>query len=76
MPNVKIRIFRGRDFHDKDLVSTKYVQTNSAKRLTAEKAGQILANYFPQFDGLGTRDGLQKSDEGFLAMRTFESAEM
>lgn len=72
MTNIKIRIFRGKDFVDKDLVSTRYVETHSAKRLTAKKAGQILANNFPQFDELSTREGLQKSDEGFLAMRTFK----
>ena len=75
MPNVKVRIFRGRDFDDKELVATKFVQTDSAKQLTAKRAGQILANSFPQFDELGTRNGLQKSDEGFLAMRTFEPTE-
>ena len=75
MPNVRIRIFRGTNFWDKDLVTTKYVRTDSAKRLTAKRAGQILANTFPRFDELGTRDGLQKSDEGFLAMRSFEPTE-
>lgn len=75
MPNVKIRIFKGRNFNDKGLVSTQYIQTDSAKQLTAKKAGRILANNFPQFDGIITRNGLQKTGDGFLAMRPLEPKE-
>ncbi len=75
MSIIKIEIFRGRGLNDKILVSAKYVETDSTKKLTAKKAGQILANNFPQFDELGTRNGLQRSDEGFLAMQTLEPTE-
>ncbi len=75
MSNVKIRIFKGKDFDSKELTITRYVATGYEKKLTAKKAGQILANHFPQFDDRVTRGGLQKTDEGFLAMRTFEATE-
>ena len=75
MPTVKIRIYKGTNFNDKDLVSTQYVQARSAKQLTGKRAGQILANQLPRFDGLTTRNGLQKCDDGFLAMRPLEPKE-
>jgi hypothetical protein len=57
------------------LIRTKYVDKGSDKKLTGKKAGQILANNFPEFDRLDTRNGLQKSDKGFLTMRPLEQTE-
>jgi len=75
MGGIKIRIFRGKSLSDKVLTRTKYVETNSVKKLTSKQAGRILANNFPQFDDLLNRHGLQKANEGFLAMRPFEPTE-
>ncbi len=75
MVHVKVQIYRGKDFNDKDLINTKYLKVDTEKKLTAKKAGQLLANNFPEFDSSMTRDGLQKSDKGFLAMRTFTPTE-
>lgn len=76
MAIVKIRIYR-RDArsanNEKKLIKTGFFNLNSEKKLTAKKAGQILANNFAEFDRLNTRNGLQKSDEGFLAMRPLEN---
>ena len=72
MSTIKIRIYR-RDArsasNEMKLIKTSYVELNSEKKLTAKKAGQILANNFMAFDRLDTGNGLQKSAEGFLAMR-------
>ena len=75
MPQVKIRIYRGNDFDNKELVRTVYIDANAEKKLTGKRAGKVLANSFPEFDRLGTRQGLQKTKEGFLAMRPFEQKE-
>ncbi len=47
MIQVKVRIYRGKDFNEKDLVGTKFLSVDSEKKLTAKKAGQLLANNFP-----------------------------
>lgn len=72
MSVVKIRIYRQdtrSSANEKILTKTSFVELNSEKKLTAKKAGRILANNFPDFDRLGARNGLQKSGDGFLAMR-------
>jgi hypothetical protein len=75
MSQVKIRIYRGKGFEDKELVRTIYVETNSEKSLTRKRAGQILANNFSDFDNSSTRNGLSKNEEGFYAMRTIKPTE-
>lgn len=57
------------------LVKTQFFEINSDKKITGKKAAQILANNFPEFDRLNTREGLQKHNEGFLAMRPLEKKE-
>lgn len=54
------------------LVKTQYVEKDSDKKMTGKKAGQILANTFPAFDRLATRNGLQKHNEGFLTMKPLD----
>ncbi|MBX7171718.1 MAG: hypothetical protein K1X72_12230 [Pyrinomonadaceae bacterium] len=76
MSVVKIRIYRQNirsANNEKKLIKTSFVTLNSEKKLTAKKAGQILANNFSDFDRLNARNGLQKSEEGFLAMRPVEN---
>lgn len=78
MSVVKIRIYHVGSQNSKNewkLVRAKYIEKDFDKKITAKKAGQILANNFPEFDRLGTRNGLQKSEEGFLAMKTLEPTE-
>lgn len=70
MAIVKVRIYQGRNWDDKKLVHTNYIQVDRLKNLTAKKAGQILANNYPDFDSRIVRNGLLKTDEGFLATRT------
>ncbi len=75
MLKVRIRILRGKDLKTSNVVETKFFETGLKKALTAKKAGQILASNFPRFDNLITRNGLQKTGDGLLAMRTFEPSE-
>ena len=78
MSAVKIRIYHVDMRSAKNewrLVRTEYIEKDSDKKLTGKKAGQILANTFPKFDRLDTRNGLQKHDEGFLAMKLLEQKE-
>jgi hypothetical protein len=55
------------------LVRTVRLKTASDKRLTSKRAGQLLAWEFPQF--AGARDGLIKSDEGWVALRSLRPTE-
>ncbi len=75
MSNVKVRIYQGTDFLKRELTRTEYLESGSNRKLRAKKAGQLLANNFPEFDVLTTRNGLQKTVHGFLAMRSLEPTE-
>ena len=71
MPNVTIRLYRengGAAQRDRVLIRTVHLETRSAKQLTSKRAGQILANQFPEFES--ARRGMIKTDEGWVTMRT------
>ncbi len=75
MSRVKIQIFHENGDASprvRTLVKTQWHEGNSHKKLTAKQAGRILANNFPDFDELGNRDGLIKTDGGFYASRPLE----
>jgi hypothetical protein len=75
MSRVKIQIFRKDNSGNKELVRTVWLERDSNKALTAKRAGQLLANNFPEFDELLTRNGLLKNDECFFAQRSLEPTE-
>jgi hypothetical protein len=73
MPNVTIKLYRengGAAQIDRVLTRTVHLETLSAKQLTSKRAGQILANEFPEFES--ARRGMIKTDEGWVAMRTIQ----
>ncbi len=78
MSVVKIRIYQvdmSSANNEWKLTKTEFVEVKSDKKIIGKKAGQILASAFPEFDRLNTREGLQKHDEGFLAMRPLKKEE-
>lgn len=73
MSRVKIQIFHENNSKSEtNLVRTVWIETDSAKKLTGKKAGQILANNFPEFDNYSTRNGLIKTGKGWSASRTIK----
>ena len=48
---------------------------DSDKKLTGKKAGQILANNFPEFDNFTIRNELSKAENGWRASRTIKPTE-
>jgi hypothetical protein len=76
MSRVKIQVFHENDSKGETiLVRTIWIDINSDKKLTAKKAGQILANNFPKFDNSGIRNGLLKTENGWRASRTLKATE-
>ena len=76
MPYATIKIYHGSgaaDHPDRKLIRTLRVETSSAKRLTSKRAGQLLAREFPDFER--ARNGMIKTDEGWMAMRTIHPTE-
>lgn len=73
---LKIQIFHENNAKSEiTLVSTIWIERNSDKKLTGKKAGQILANNFPEFDNSDTRNGLIKIENGWRASRTIKPTE-
>ena len=65
MSRVKIKIFHENNAKgETKLVRTVWIERHSDKKLTGKKAGQILANNFPEFDNAITRSGLIKTENG------------
>jgi len=58
---------------DRVLIRTVRVETSSDKRLTSKRAGQLLAREFPDFKS--ARNGMIKTDEGWMAMRSVRPTE-
>ena len=76
MSRVKIQNFNENNSNgETKSVRTVWIDKDSVKKLTAKKAGQILANNFPAFDNSSIRNGLIKTENGFRAMRTLEPTE-
>jgi hypothetical protein len=76
MSNIKIQIYHENNAKgETKLVRTVWVERDSGKKLTGKKAGQILANNFPDFDNSSTRNGLIKTDKGWWARRTIKPTE-
>ena|SRR5687768_35116 len=76
MSRVKIKIFHENNAKgETKLVRTVWIERDSDKKLTGKKAGQILANNFPEFDNAITRNGLIKTENGWWASRALEPTE-
>lgn len=76
MSRVKIKIFHENNAKgETKLVRTIWIEKDSDKSLTGKKAGQILANNFPDFDNFLTRNGLSKTESGWRASRTLKPSE-
>lgn len=76
MQRVKIQIFHENNVKgETTLVRTVWIDKNSDKNLTSRKAGQILANTFPEFDNFSVRNGLAKAENGWRASRTIKPTE-
>lgn len=76
MSRLKIQIYHENNAkRETKLVRTVWIKKDSDKSLTGEKAGQILANSFPEFDNFSIRNGLAKTENGWQARRTFKPTE-
>ena len=76
MSRIKIQIFHENNAkNETTLVRTIWIERNLDKKLTGKKAGQILANNFPEFDNSGIRNGLTKIENGWRASRTIKPTE-
>ncbi len=76
MSRVKIQIFHENNAKgETKLVRTVWIDRDSDKKLTGKKAGQLLANNFPQFDNSTTRNGLAKIENGWRQSRTIKPSE-
>ena len=76
MQRVKIQIFHENNAKSETiLVRTVWIERDSNKSLTGKKAGQMLANNFPEFDNFSTRNGLSKAEHGWRASRTLKATE-
>ena len=76
MSRVKIQIFHENNVKgETKLVRTIWIDKESDKKITGKKAGQILANNFPEFDNSTIRNGLTKFKNGWRAMRTIKPTE-
>ena len=74
MPRVTIKIYQVNDAQkERLLIRTVHLETQSAKQLTSKRAGKILANQFPEFES--ARNGMIKSNEGWVQMRTIRPSE-
>jgi len=58
---------------ERQLIRTVHLETSSGKQLTGKRAAQILAREFPKFER--ARDGMIKTDEGWVAMRSLRPTE-
>lgn len=77
MSRVKIQIFHKNNAKgETKLVRTVWVERDSDKKLTGKKAGQFLANNFPDFDNSRTRNGLIKTEKGWWTSQTVKPAEI
>ncbi len=73
MSYIKIQIYHENNAKgETKLVRTIWIERDSDKKLTGKKAGQILANNFPDFDNSRTRNGLIKTDKGWWTRRTIK----
>ena len=76
MSIVKIQIFHENNaLKETKLIRTIRIERDSDKKLTGKKAGQILANNFPEFDDSTTRNGLTKFENGWQKMQTIKPSE-
>ncbi len=76
MSRVKIQIFHENNAKaETTFVRTIWIDRDSDKKLTGRKAGQILANNFPQFDNSNTRNGLIKIENSWRKSRTIKPTE-
>lgn len=76
MSRVKIQIFQENNSKGETaLVRTVWIDKDSDKKLTGKKAGQILANNFPEFNNFSVRNGLSKAENGWRASRTLNPTE-
>ena len=76
MSRVKIQIFHENNAKgETKLVRAIWIDKDSDKKLTGKKAGQILANNFPEFDNLTTRNGLSKTENCWRKVRTIKPTE-
>lgn len=76
MSGVKLQIFHENNAKgEMTLVRTVWIERDSDKSLTGKKAGQILANNFPEFDNSSIRNGLSKAENGWRASRTLQPTE-
>lgn len=76
MSRLKIQIFHENDAKgETKLVRTVWIERDSDKKMTGKKAGQILANNFPEFDNSTVRSGLVKTENGWRARRTIKPTE-
>ncbi len=55
--------------HDRELIETRRIETESAKPLTAKRASQVIAREYPQFKTL-TGVMVITTDEGWRASRS------
>ena len=76
MSRIKIQIFHENNAKgETKLIRTVWIERDSDKSLTGKKAGQILANTFPEFDNFTVRNGLSKAENGWRASRTIKPTE-
>ncbi len=76
MSRVKIQIFHENNAKgETKLIRTVWIERDTDKSLTGRKAGQILANNFPEFDNFSIRNGLSKAENGWRASRTLKRTE-
>lgn len=76
MSKIKIQIFHKNAAKSViKLIRTVWVEKDSAKKLTGKKAGQILANNFPDLSKSGNRNGLIKTEKGWWTTRTIKPTE-
>jgi hypothetical protein len=76
MANATIKIYRAdgsANRPDRILIRTLRIETASEKRLTSKRAGRLLAREFPDFNG--ARNGMLKTDEGWMARRAIRPTE-
>jgi len=76
MFRVKIQIYHENNAKGEiNLVRTVWIERSSDRKLTGKKAGQILANNFPEFDNSTIRNGLSKTENGWRASRAMKPSE-
>lgn len=76
MSHIKIQIYHENNAKgETKLNRTIWIDSDSDKKLTSKKAGQILANNFPAFDNSIVRNGSIKTENGWRASRKIKPTE-